>query len=205
MTGTERFDRAAGTWDLVSMRLALAHGVTEAIKGELALSKDLSVLDFGCGTGLVTLALAPLVGSITGADTSTGMLAALEEKALGKAIPVALRHLTAEGAFDLGGPYHLIVSSMTIHHIADVPALFRQFKQHLHPGGRLALADLDEEDGCFHEDPTGVHHSGFSRADICTWLADAGLVEVQVRTATVTRKGDKDYSVFLALAGKPSE
>ena len=205
MSGTERFDQAAGTWDLANRRVALAHGVAEAIKGAVALSKDLSVLDFGCGTGLVTLALAPMVGSITGADTSTGMLAALEEKTKGMAIPVKLRHLEADGAFDLGGPYHLIVSSMTLHHIADVPALFRQFKQHLRAGGHLALADLDREDGSFHDDPTGVHHSGFSRADICTWLTEAGLVEVEVRTATVTRKGDKGFPVFLALAGMPPE
>ena len=205
MTGTERFDQAAGTWDLASMRVALAHGVAEAIKEAVALSRDLSVLDFGCGTGLVTLALAPLVGSITGADTSIGMLKALEEKTKGNGLQVDLRHLDAEGAFDLGGPYHLIVSSMTLHHIADVPALFRQFKQHLLAGGRLALADLDEEDGSFHENSSGVEHAGFSRADIRTWLADAGLVDIEVRTATVTRKGDKDYSVFLALAGEPSE
>ena len=203
MTETERFDQAAGTWDLASRRVALAHGVAEAIKGAVVLTKDLAVLDFGCGTGLVTLALAPLVGSITGADTSTGMLAALEEKAKGQAIQVALRHLNAGDTLALGGPYHLIVSSMTLHHLADVPALFRQFMLHLHPGGRLALADLDEEDGSFHEDPTGVYHAGFSRADLRTWLAEAGFVDLEIRTATMTRKADRDYPVFLALAGKP--
>jgi len=205
MMNTELFDQAAGTWDLTDRRVALAHGVTEAIKGAVALTGDLSVLDFGCGTGLVTLALAPLVGAITGADTSSGMLATLADKARAQAVLVALRQLAAGSDLDLGGPYDLIVSSMTLHHVADVAALFRQFRQHLRPGGRLALADLDQEDGSFHDDATGVQHAGFSRADIRTWLADAGLVEIEIRTATVTRKEDRDYPVFLALAGRPSE
>ena len=85
MMNTELFDQAAGTWDLTDRRVALAHGVTEAIKGAVALTGDLSVLDFGCGTGLVTLALAPLVGAITGADTSSGMLATLADKARAQA------------------------------------------------------------------------------------------------------------------------
>ena len=203
MAETERFDQAAGTWDLEDRRVALAHGVTEAIKGQVALSKDLAVLDFGCGTGLVTLALAPRVGSMTGADTSTGMLATLAEKAAARAIPVALHRLNPAGAFDLGGPYHLIVSSMTLHHVPEVPALFRQFKEHLLPGGRLALADLDAEDGGFHDDPAGVYHRGFDREDIRAWLAEAGFGNIHLQTATITRKASVDYSVFLALASLP--
>ena len=202
MSETERFDQAAGTWDLGDRRVALAHGVAKAIKEQVTLSKDLSVLDFGCGTGLVTLALAPLVGPITGADTSAGMLSKLANKAQEQGIPVQMLKLDPTGAPDLGGPYHLIVSSMTLHHVADVPALFLQFKQHLCAGGRLALADLDEEDGGFHDDATGVQHLGFSRADIRTWLLDAGFLEIQMLTATVAQKGDKEYSIFLALAEK---
>lgn len=200
MAETNRFDQAAAAWDAEERRVSLAHGVVEAIKEQIVLSKDLSVLDFGCGTGLVTLALAPLVGSITGADTSEGMLTMLANKARDMAIPVQVRPLGASGALDLGGPYHLIVSSMTLHHVADVPGLFRHFKQHLHAGGRLTLADLDEEDGSFHDDSTGVQHLGFSRTDIRTWLQEAGFRDLQVRTATVTQKGDKKFSVFLALA-----
>jgi trans-aconitate methyltransferase len=113
-----------------------------------------------------------------------------------------LKYLDIDGSADLGGPYDLIVSSMTLHHIADVPALFRRFVKHLHPGGQVALADLDEEDGTFHEDATGVHHHGFSREHIHGWLADAGFRQIRVETATVTAKENKDYPVFLASALK---
>jgi SAM-dependent methyltransferase len=197
---SDRFDQAAGSWDLEDRRVRLAQAVTAAIAATVPLSRDLEVLDFGAGTGLVALALAGRVGPLTCADTSTGMLAALVAKAAAAGTPVRALPLDPEGATPLGGPYHLIVSSMTLHHLADVPAAFRQFAAQLHPGGRVALADLDREDGSFHEDAAGVFHLGFEREQIRLWLEQAGFRGIQLTTAAVTRKAGRDYPVFLAAA-----
>jgi 2-polyprenyl-3-methyl-5-hydroxy-6-metoxy-1,4-benzoquinol methylase len=198
MTDTGHFDREAGAWDLEARRVALARGVVGAIQERVPLTGAMDVLDFGCGTGLVTLAVAPLVGTITGADTSPGMLKVLGEKAAAVGLAVAQKTLEGGARLALGGPYHLIVSSMTLHHVADVPGLFHQFAAHLLPGGQVALADLDSEDGSFHNGVPDVHHLGFRREQISAWLAAAGFLEVQLATAAVMRKGDKDYPVFLA-------
>lgn len=200
MAGTEHFDQAAATWDLADRRVVLAREVTKAITSRVSLSQNQAVLDFGCGTGLVTLELGPKVGFITGADTSPGMLKTLAGKAEAQGIPVHLLPLDTSGDGDLGGPYDLIVSSMTLHHIADVPALFHRFVKHLSPGGQVALADLDEEDGSFHEETVSIHHRGFARAQIQAWLKGAGFQEIHLETATVTQKEGKDYPVFLATA-----
>jgi len=202
MSGSEHFDQAAATWDLADRRVALAHAVAQAIAARVPLAKTQSVLDFGCGTGLVTLELAPQVGAITGADTSPNMLKTLEGKAKAMGIPVQALELDSSRTDDLRGPYDLIVSSMTLHHVADVPALFRQFARHLRPGGRVALADLDDEDGSFHEAAVSIHHRGFPRERIQSWLGEAGFQEIRLETATVTRKQAKDYPVFLATARK---
>lgn len=198
MTDTEHFDQAAATWDLADRRVALAQGVAQAIEARVPLSKDQKVLDFGCGTGLVSLALAAKVGAIHGADTSPEMLKVLEGKAKAKGVPLQLIALDATGAGDLAGPYDLIVSSMTLHHIADVAALFHRFMKHLHVGGQVALADLDEEDGTFHDAAVSIHHRGFPREQISSWLEEAGFQEILLGTATATQKDGKKYSVFLA-------
>jgi cyclopropane fatty-acyl-phospholipid synthase-like methyltransferase len=176
--------------------------VAQAIAARVPLAKGHSVLDFGCGTGLVTLELGPRVGSITGADTSPAMLLALAGKAKALGIPVRTLDLDPTKANDLGGPYDLIVSSMTLHHVADVPALFGQFARHLLPAGQVALADLDHEDGSFHEASVSIHHRGFPRKQIRSWLLDAGFRDIQLETATVIAKQGKSYPVFLATARK---
>ena len=204
MTSTEHFDQAAANWDLTERRVLLAKAVAAAIAQRVALRPTLKVLDFGCGTGLVALELAGRVGSLSGADTSPEMLKALADKARAQGLAVGLLSLEPEGGGDLGGPYDLIVSSMTLHHVADVPALFRRFLDHLRPGGRVALADLDEEDGGFHGDQLGVCHLGFPRPQIKRWLETAGYREVALDTATVTHKEGRDYPVFLATATAPA-
>jgi cyclopropane fatty-acyl-phospholipid synthase-like methyltransferase len=98
--------------------------------------------------------------------------------------------------------FHLIVSSMALHHVADLAPLFKWFKERLHPGGRVALADLDREDGSFHGDSRDVHHLGFERSELQALLAEAGFVDLGATTAIITRKGDRDYPIFLITGRK---
>jgi SAM-dependent methyltransferase len=177
--------------------------VTGAIATRCALPADLDVLDFGCGSGLVSLGLKPLVRSVTGVDTSRGMLDVFERKVREQGLDgVRAVLLSPDVPLSLPDRFHLVVSSMTLHHVTDVAALFARFRDHLQPGGRVALADLDLEDGTFHEDARDVVHLGFDRGEIAALLAAAGFVDVNVETATVTRKGERSYPVFLATGRK---
>lgn len=67
-------------------------------------------------------------------------------------------------------------------------------------GERVALADLDVEDGTFHDDATGVVHPGFERPAFAALLLAAGFVDVEVEMATITSKAERAYPVFLATA-----
>jgi len=204
MTSVTRFDQAAATWDALPRRVELARAVAAAIAQQTGLPDDLDLLDFGCGTGLVTLELRPLVRSVTGADASAGMLDVLAQKARERGLAVATMLLDPSDLASLAGRFDLITSSMTLHHVADLPPLLRRFRELLHPGGRVALADLDREDGTFHEDLSGVFHLGFERNAIITLLAEAGFVDVDATTATVTRKEGRDYPVFLVTGRNPA-
>ncbi len=202
------FDKVASSWDEEPRRVKLAAEVARAISNEAGLSPDLDVLDYGCGTGLVTLHIQPHVRSITGADTSQGMLDVLRRKA-GEAgldnVRTTLIDLSKK--ITVEGKFHLIVSSMTLHHVEDVQALFNNFYQALLPGGGLCVADLDREDGSFHSDSTGVAHNGFDRGEIRKMLNNAGFTGIRDVTASVIEKEAengvrREYPVFLMIADK---
>ena len=204
MSGANRFDQAAATWDEQPRRVRLARAVADEIARQIHLSHDMNVLDFGCGTGLLTLALQPLVRSVTGADASSGMLDVLRQKVQAQGFAnVETILLDPEVPLSLDARFHLIVSSMALHHVANLAPLFSRFHKQLEPGGRVALADLDREDGSFHEDTRDVYHLGFERSELRTLLAAAGFVGLDVTTATMTRKENRDYPVFLITGRRP--
>ena len=74
------FDKAAATWDEEPRRVKLAEDTAAAIAGTISLSETMTSMDYGCGTGLLTLLIQPHVGRIIGADSSKGMLEVLERK-----------------------------------------------------------------------------------------------------------------------------
>lgn len=116
-------------------------------------------------------------------------------------LPCELEIIEADlEATDITGQYDGVISSMTLHHIRDIDALFRKFFDLVRPGGFIALADLDREDGSFHTQDTGVHHFGFDRDHLASVAADAGFSQVQVVTASTIMKPQGEYPVFLLTA-----
>ena len=202
------FDAVARTWDEAPRRVQLAADVTAAIRREVALEPGMEALDLGCGTGLVTLALAPFLKSMTAADASAEMLTVLAEKIrAGGHQNVRTLKLDLDGDAPIGGPYDLAVSSMTLHHVRDVDALLARLFAALRPGGQVALADLEPEGGAFHDDNTGVFHFGFNPADLGRRLERAGFEGARTSLATTMTKEtagfQREFRIFLAVARRP--
>lgn len=206
--GKRDFDAAAAGWDDDPGRVKLASDIAGAISQAIPLTTDMDVLEFGCGTGLLTLRLAPLVRSITGVDSSRGMLDVLEKKISAQGLgAVHALHLDVEKGDALTGSFPLVVSSMTLHHIKDVPALLKTLSQVTAPGGHLCVADLDPDDGRFHESAEGVFHNGFDRSRLRRALEEAGFEEVRDRTASgvvkfLVGEGMTVFTVFLMTGRK---
>ena len=205
------FDKEAAQWDANPGRVKLANDVAAAIIREVDLTLDMDVLDFGCGTGLLTLNLQPLVKNITGVDSSQGMLGALQNKITMRSLNnVHTQFVDFEKNQHAAGSYDLVVSSMTLHHVPDTLALFKEWFSLLRPNGQACFADLDTEDGSFHGDNTGVFHLGFGREKLKQLLHDAGFGDVRDTTATTMSKevagqGMREFSIFLITAKKSND
>lgn len=197
------FDIEAEQWDLNPERIKLANDVADAIIMIVKPTKNMDVLDFGCGTGLVTLRLQLYVRCIIGVDSSKGMLSVLNDKVARQGFANVYTQFVDFGkGVSLTGAFDLIVSSMTVHHVPDTGMLFRMWHQLLKPEGRLYFADLDTEGGLFHSDNTGVFHFGFDREELKKLLQESGFRDVSDTTAaTVVRDvagaGNKELSIFL--------
>jgi len=209
-TEKRNFDKDAATWDENPARVRLAQDIAGAIEKHRILGPDMDAMDFGCGTGLLTLLIRPQVRSIVGVDSSQGMLDVLNAKIAGmKLTSIRTQLVDLDRGDDLEGRYNLIVSSMTLHHVKDISALLDRFHHVLLPGGRLALADLDSEGGLFHSDNTGVFHFGFNRPTLRRALKDAGFEGIEDTTAAEVVKpaanGEmRRFTVFLMTSRKRS-
>lgn len=199
---TNLFDERARDWDSDPGKIERARRVAEAMRARLPLSKKMSALEYGCGTGLLSFALQEDLGNITLADSSDGMLQVLGEKIAA----AGLHHLTPLKLDLMTDPlpknrFDLVYSLMTLHHVSDTARLLADFFSLLRSPGWLAVADLDREDGSFHGADVQVHH-GFERRELGRMLEKVGFSQIHFETAAQLKRGDGEFPVFLAVGEK---
>jgi len=195
------FAHKSKSWDMSSRRVKNAEAIAETIVTHLPLTPQMHLLDLGAGTGLLSFFLAQKVGKITALDNSPSMLEVFAQKR----DEFACKTDQLEGdvmQLELPQAYDGIVSSMTIHHIEDIPALLQKLYGMLKPGGFIALADLELEDGSFHSDNNGVFHYGFDTEKLADIAKDAGFGDVAIHHASTIQKPHRDFGVFLLTAKK---
>ncbi len=198
------FDLRAAQWDNLPRRVALAKAVVEAIIQEADPQPTMRMLDYGAGTGLVTLGLLPQVKETIAVDSSRGMLEQLEIKAQEAGIAnLQTLFIDLDSEWHLPKGIDLLVSSMTMHHVPEPTPLFAHFKECMNPGAVLCVADLDQEDGSFHDDATGIPHKGFAIKEMEGYFREAGFVEIKtVLVITVKKERDgvvQEYPVNLTI------
>lgn len=204
----DRFELGAETWDENPGRVANAHAVAAAMADRAGDLGSGTVVDYGCGTGLVTLELARRARKAIGLDNSPAMLSVLARKAQAvgmSGVDTLEVDLVACPAPEIAAD--LVTAAMVLHHVPEVKPVVAKLAAMVAPGGMLALADLDTEDGSFHADATGVYHNGLDRHALAADLADLGLADVVVGTANVIERpgpsGPNRYTVFLVSGRKP--
>ncbi len=199
MDKKDLFAHKSKSWDMNSMRVQNARSIAEKILDNIKITPEMEIMDLGAGTGLLSYFIAPHAASITAVDNSPSMLEEFKSKSpeFGcetRVMEIDFAHDPIEATFDG------IISSMTIHHIEDIEQLFARLHSALNPGGFIALADLDSEDGSFHSDNTGVFHHGFDRNVLESAALKAGFGDIAFETAHTINKPHRDFSIFLMMA-----
>ncbi|WFB37635.1 class I SAM-dependent methyltransferase [Kiritimatiellota bacterium B12222] len=195
------FHHKAETYDNDPHKLSSIENIANAIHANITLTPSMHLMDFGSGTGLLLESIAPSVQKITAVDVSESMTHQLAQKRDRIACDIDILKIDLLTS-DLTEKFDGIISSMTLHHIEDVPALLAKLYTLLEKNGFIALADLEKEDGSFHSDDTGVHHQGFEREHMVEMATQAGFREVSIVDASIMRKAQGDYPVFLLTAKK---
>jgi 2-polyprenyl-3-methyl-5-hydroxy-6-metoxy-1,4-benzoquinol methylase len=197
------FDERASDWDTPD-RIERAEAVARVIHSHIPGRRDVRIIDIGAGTGLLGLALRELNGGareLVLAEPSAGMrdVATAKVAAAGLTDVTVIAHdVTSDAPPD--GAFDLAVSLLVLHHVEDTRSVLRAVHALLTSQGWMALADLDSEDGTFHDDESpGIHHRGFERAHVATLARETGFTEVATLDATTIERDGRTYPVFLLV------
>lgn len=195
------FDKKANDYEKNEKRIENVNNIANAVINTVSLRQGMDILDFGAGTGLLLERIAPHVGKIVAVDISKSMIKQLEAKLEQIECEVDILEINLELEV-VDRLFDGIISSMTMHHIKEIERVFQHFYQMLRPGGFVAIADLESEDGSFHTEDTGVHHHGFQQDEFIGLACQAGFNQVEMTTVSLVHKPHGKYPVFLMTAVK---
>lgn len=103
----------------------------------------LSLLDIGCGGGLLCEPLARLGAAVTGIDATPDSIAVAKTHAAGMDLAIAYEETTAEALLETGASFDVVVSMEVVEHVTDAGEFLQTAGNLVRPGGCMALATLN--------------------------------------------------------------
>jgi ubiquinone/menaquinone biosynthesis C-methylase UbiE len=194
-------DRAA-VWDDPG-KIEMATKFVNALLTQVEFKNEWKGLEIGAGTGLVGLQIFPKISSLLCVDTSESMLNVLREKTKDeKDISIIHGEIFEYDVQDID----LVFSSMSFHHIEDIPRTLKHLFSITKNGAKLVIGDLRTEDGSFHRfNP--IPHKGFDTDELTKWVENAGFKVTTVETYNVLRSEKipgkiSEFEQFILVAEK---
>ena len=152
-----RFDRMAKTWWDATGPMRTLHKFNPVriayirdqvalhfgLNGGPAMLDGLSVLDVGCGGGLLCEPLARLGAHVTGIDPATTNIAVASLHAKQSGLEIAYQSRTVEALAAAGEQFDVVLAMEVVEHVADVDLFMASCCQVVKPGGLLFLATLN--------------------------------------------------------------
>ena len=197
MNHRQFFDRAAAEWD--ALEVEETHVRLREIVAGLGIAPGATVLDVGCGTGV----LMPLLhesmngdGRVVALDLSGEML----KRALSKGQPAVYVQGDAQSLPLPEGVFDWVLCNGVFPHFSDKLRTLAEISRVLRKGGRLVICHTASRQAIneFHRSIGGAvaHDTIPDEGEVLRLLREAGLMEAQVRD------GPDRYLVLTRRSGR---
>lgn len=105
--------------------------------------EGLTILDVGCGGGVLSEPLARLGATVTGLDPAPTNISVARLHAERAGVPVDFRNETVEAVVARGETFDMVLAMEVVEHVADVQAFVEACVQAVKPGGVLVMATIN--------------------------------------------------------------
>lgn len=171
--------------------------------------KDWVFLDVATGGGHVSKTMAPHVGHVFATDLTQPMLEAARNHLQEQCPNVFYVVADAEALPFLSDTFDAVACRIAAHHFPHPQAFVREVSRVLKPGGKFLLIDniapeeekLDRFVNTLEKLRDTTHVRSYSRSEWRTWMAEAGLVEVDSRV----RKKTFPYATWVRRTARSEE
>lgn len=194
------FDRIASHYDSPK-QLELAQIILNELERNLGLTAGKTLLDYGCGTGLIGLPLADRFEHVLLVDPSKEMIKIVDQKVEQmelKNTETSVDYFSRENVPQQ--KVDVIIVSLVLLHIPNTQEILEALYHVLTPEGALLIADFDTNEKVSHEKV----HNGFDQAELKAELEKIGFQKVQSKTFYHGEElfMRQDASMFLLRAEK---
>ncbi len=205
------FDDMAHTWDDKPDREERTRVVAARLREVLDFDGVEAGLEYGCGTGQLSFALADVLPHCLLVDTSLEMLKAAERGIAERALPwdTEWRNLAAQATDHPDDITDVLFCLQVLHHVDDLKTTVENMARALRPGGQVALMDLPKGSSGFHHGPghdhaDNPHLDGLDKEELEQLLRGAGFGDIawhdNIELERETDDGKVPYSLFLVTA-----
>jgi tRNA (cmo5U34)-methyltransferase len=201
----QKLDTRVYDWNNNKLHIESSEAITSTLLSMIPVHKQMTALEYGIGTGMISFKLKDKLGDIVIIDPSKEMVKIAHDKIMQDGVknvwPICLD--LEEEYF--AGEFGLIYNQLLFHHLNDIDFRLQKFYSFLRPGGYLAIADIYEENGTFQEQGFPIHR-GLNVEKLSQALEKQKFTSItHKRCFTICRENDlgeqKEYPIFL-LVGK---
>jgi len=189
---SNEWDEYAENWDVDPAVEEYATNAFSELLNNININ-DLTVLDFGCGTGALTQLMSPTVKNIVAIDPSSEMIKHLDKKALNNVSSISdyLSKELVQNLPELENKFDLIVASSVCGFLPDYEATLSLLKSLIKEGGMFVQWDwLSNDDSS---------DMGLSEKRVKQAFVANGFVNTKVNSPFIMSSSKGNMPVLMAI------